>query len=369
MTAQHLASHAPKGTRWALAGRNRGKLEGVRERLGVQATRLEILEADVTDADSLRRVAESAGVVVTTVGPYLEHGEPLVAACAAAGTDYVDLTGEAEFVDRMYVAYHEAAERSGARIVHSCGFDSIPHDLGAQFTVEQLPEGEPLRITGYVSAGGSMSGGTFASAVGALGRLRQASAAHRERRAVEPAASGGRKVRTTPGRPGYDRGIGKWVLPMPTIDPEIVLQSAAALERYGPDFTYSHMMALSNPLVAAGLAGGVGSLVAVAQIPPARTLLRKLRPSGSGPTAEQMEKAWFRVKFVGEGGGQRVVTEVRGGDPGYGETSKMLAESALSLAHDDLPETAGMVTTAVAMGPVLRKRLQAQGISFTVLDS
>src|SRR5204862_7112874 len=132
-----------ESTRWALAGRNRGKLEGLSQRLDVDVP---LLHADVTDPDSVRAVAESAKVVITTVGPYINYGEPLVAACAQAGTDYVDLTGEPEFVDRMYVSHHAQAVETGARIVHACGFDSIPHDLGVLFTVEQLPEGVPLRV-------------------------------------------------------------------------------------------------------------------------------------------------------------------------------------------------------------------------------
>src|SRR5436305_9967889 len=143
LTAEYLAEHAPAETRWALAGRNRGKLEDVRSKLaGVNPAcdTLELLEADVNNADSLRAIAEAAKVVISTVGPYIRYGEPLVAACAKAGTAYVDLTGEPEFVDRMWLGYHEQALASGARIVHSCGFDSIPYDLGVQFTVEQLPE-------------------------------------------------------------------------------------------------------------------------------------------------------------------------------------------------------------------------------------
>ena len=224
-------------------------------------------------------------MLITTVGPYLQHGEPFVAACAAAGTDYVDLTGEPEFVDRMYLAHHAAAERTGARIVHACGFDSIPHDLGAQFTVEQLPEDVPLQVRGYVTAGGRPSGGTFASSVGAMSRLRQASAAHRERRAAEPALTGGRRVRAVSGRPGYDKRVGRWVLPMPTIDPQIVVRSAAALERYGPEFSYSHFAAFKNPLMAAATVGGIGAFVAVAQLPPARPLLLKLHPVRAGAVA------------------------------------------------------------------------------------
>src|SRR5690349_12738746 len=140
--------------RWALVGRNRAKLEAVAARLGGDGPKPEIVVADATDREAMRGVAESTRVVITTVGPYALYGGPLVAACAAAGTDYVDLTGEPEFVDRMYVRHHAEAQRSGARIVHACGFDSIPHDLGVLFTVEQLPEGVPLNVRGFVRAGG-----------------------------------------------------------------------------------------------------------------------------------------------------------------------------------------------------------------------
>jgi short subunit dehydrogenase-like uncharacterized protein len=140
-------------------------------------------------------------------------------------------------------------------------------------------------------------------------------------------------------------------------------------DRYGPDFSYSHFVALGNPVAAAALTAGAVATFALAQVPPARKLLLRLRPSGAGPTARQREKGWFRVRFVGEAGDRRVVTEVAGGDPGYGETSKMLAESALCLASDPLPETAGQVTTAVAMGDALRRRLESAGISFRVLES
>ncbi len=368
LTAEYLAAHAPEGLRWALAGRSRAKLEGVLERVAGGVSEPSLLEADVTDAASVQRVAEAARVVITTVGPYLEHGEPLVQACAAAGTDYVDLTGEAEFVDRMYLAHHETAERTGARIVHACGFDSIPHDLGVQFTVGLLPTDVPIKVSGYLSTRGVFSGGTFASTVGAMSRLRQASAAHRDRRAVEPRPEG-RTVRAVGGRPRFDRNVDRWVVPMPTIDPQVVVRSAAALPRYGPDFSYSHLAAFKNPAVIGAAAAGMGLFVAAVQIPPVRPLLLKARPSGAGPSAEQIEKGWFRVRFVGEGGGKRVVTEVSGGDPGYGETSKMLAEAALCLAFDDLPKTSGMVTTAVAMGPALRERLEAAGITFAVVEN
>ncbi len=365
LTAEYLAAHGSGATRWAVAGRDRSKLEALRDRLGVD---VQLLQADVSDRASLRRLAEASRVVVTTVGPYLRYGEPVVAACAEAGTDYIDLTGEPEFVDRMYVRHHATAQRTGARLVHACGFDSVPHDLGALFTVQHLPQQGPIRLRGYVSASGRPSGGTVDSAVTSFSRFRQAAAAHAERRRAQP-SGGNRRVRAVMGRPGYDRDVGAWVLPLPSIDPQIVASSARALDRYGPDFSYSHFVAVGNPAAAAALGAVTAGTFALAQLPATRKLLLRLRPSGAGPTAQQQKEGWFRVRFIGQSGQRRVVTEVAGGDPGYGETSKMLAESALCLANDALPEAAGQLTTAVAMGDALRARLQRAGISFRVLQS
>lgn len=371
LTAEYLARHAPANLRWALAGRSRGKLEGVRQRLAAinpALAKLPLLEADVGDSKSLRTVAESARVIITTVGPYLLHGEPLVAACAAAGTDYVDLTGEPEFVDRMYLGYHEQARRSGARIIHCCGFDSIPHDLGALFTVQQLPENVPLKIEGFVRAGGTFSAGTFHSAITAMSRLREAARVLKERIAREGRPQG-RRIGAAGGRVHYEKAAGGWAVPMPTIDPQIVKRSAAQLDRYGPEFRYSHFMLLKNLSQVAMISGGVGTVLALSQLPLTKRWLMSLKTSGEGPSEEKRARSWFKVRFIGEGGGRRVVTEVSGGDPGYGETSKMLAESALCLACDDLPKLSGQLTTAVAMGEPLMKRLQAAGIEFKVIEA
>src|SRR5436190_4626511 len=314
LTAEYLAANAPASTRWALAGRNQGKLEQLRERLGVDVP---LLKADVTDEKSMADVAASTRVVITTVGPYIEHGEPLVRACAEHGTDYTDLTGEPEFVDRMYVKYHAAAERSGARIVHACGFDSIPHDLGARFTVEQLPESVPLTVRGFVQVSGTPSGGTVASALTAFSRARQNFEAARERKRIEQRPNG-RVVKSDRPRPHHAPDIG-WVLPFPSIDPQIVLRSARALERYGPEFTYGHYIATGGLPQTIALPIGVAGAFALAQIPPARNWLLSRVPAGTGPSEEKRANSWFRVRFHGEGGGQRVICQVSGGDPGYGE--------------------------------------------------
>jgi short subunit dehydrogenase-like uncharacterized protein len=370
LTAEYLARAAGPGTRGALAGRNMAKLEQVRQRLASinpACADLPLLQADVNDPASIRAVAESTKVVITTVGPYIHYGEPLVKACAEAGTDYVDLTGEPEFVDLMWLRYHERAVASGARIVHSCGFDSIPYDLGVLYTVGLLPEAAPLHVDGFVRMGGTFSGGTYHSAINAAARLRHAARNASQRRRLEQRPSG-RTVHGTTGRPHRDADAGGWAVPFPTIDPQTVLRSARALPRYGPDFSYSHYLVLPNAAMVAGLIGGAGLGITLAQLPPTRKLLLRVKDPGDGPTPEQRDKAWFRVRLVGEGGGRRVVTEVSGGDPGYGETSKMLGEAALSLAHDDLPSTAGQVTPAVAMGQALIDRLVAAGISFRTIE-
>jgi short subunit dehydrogenase-like uncharacterized protein len=357
LTAEYLAKHAPPELKWAVAGRNRQKLEAFGK---------DVVVADVTDPVSLRRLAESTRIVVTTVGPYIQYGEPLVAACAEAGTDYLDLTGEQEFLDRMYVRYHARAVETGARIIHACGFDSIPYDLGVQFTVEQLPEGVPIQIDGFIRAGGRPSGGTFHTAITAFSRPKQNLDAHRARRRTEPRPEG-RSARVVAGKLHREKSF--WAVPLPTIDPQIVGYSARLLDRYGPDFRYSHYAAVKRlPMVAGGI-GGVALLIAAAQIPPARNaLLKRLQP-GDGPSPERRAKSWFKVRFVGRGGGKQVVTEVAGGDPGYDETAKMLAESALCLALDDLPETSGQTTTAAALGPALRERLIRAGMTFRTLST
>ncbi len=370
LTADYLAANAPDGLRWALVGRNRGKLEAVRARLTAaspEAPEPELLEADAADRGALDEVARAARVVATTVGPYALYGEPLVAACAAAGTDYADLTGEPEFVDRMWSLYHAEAEGTGARLVHCCGFDSIPHDLGAYFTVGQLPEGVPLTVNGYVRSNASFSGGTYHSAINAFARGRQTMSAARERRRAEPRPAG-RQVHSASSRLRRNPELGGWTAPLPTIDGPVVRRTAAALDRYGPDVTYGHNVVAKRLAALGALGVGVGAVALLAPLPPTRRLLLKAKDPGEGPDAATRERSWFKVRFFGEGGGRRVVTEVAGGDPGYTETAKMLAESALCLAFDELPRTAGQVTTATAMGDALTARLRRAGIAFETVE-
>jgi short subunit dehydrogenase-like uncharacterized protein len=369
LTADYLARNAPGGLRWALAGRNAEKLADVREHLaGIDPAlaALPLCTADVGDPDSLAAIAGRSRVVITTVGPYLTYGEPLVAACAAAGTDYVDLTGEPEFVDRMYLAHHATAVASGARIVHACGFDSVPHDIGAYHAVQQLPDDVPITLRGVVRSRGMVSGGTFHSAMTQMSRARKKKEASSARRRAE-GRPGGRSSRAVAGRPHRDSDLGRWLVPLPTIDPIVVARSGAALPSYGPDFRYSHYAGTKTLRYAVGGAVGVGAIGLAAHVRPVRESMLRHIKQGDGPDAARRAKSWFSVDFVGGGGGRIVHTRVSGGDPGYDESAKMLAESALSLAFDDNPPTAGQVTTAQAMGDHLIRRLQAAGITFEVL--
>ncbi|GAA3378346.1 saccharopine dehydrogenase NADP-binding domain-containing protein [Streptomyces sannanensis] len=371
LTAEYLAAHVPEGCQWALAGRNPQKLERLRERLaGINpdCAALPLVLADAEDPDALRALAESTRVVATTVGPYIWYGKALVAACAEAGTDYADLTGEPEFVDLMFVRHDARARETGARIVHACGFDSVPHDLGVYFTVQQLPEDVPLRVDGFVRSNAAFSGGTLASALTVMSRGLPALRAAQERRLYEPRPAG-RRARAPLGAPRFSRETGVWALPLPTLDPQIVTRSAGALRRYGPDFRYRHYAAVKWLPMAIGGAAAAGGALAVAQLPAARRWLMNRYEPGRGPSAERRARSWFSLRFVGEGGGRRVFTEVSGGDPGYDETAKILAESVLCLAFDELRPTAGQVTPAVAMGDALLDRLRAAGLRFRVADA
>lgn len=365
LVVRHLARAAPAGVRWAIAGRSLDKLKQVAEDAGVDVP---MLRVDVSDPASLRSMAESTRVVLTTVGPYAEYGEPLVRACVDVGTDYVDITGEPDFVEDIQEKHHAAAAAKGLRIVSCCGFDSIPHDLGAFFTVQRFTEAVPILCRGFVRAAGQASGGTWHSAIEAFSNARR-DAARRSQRA-KPSRPTGRRVRADKMRIFHEASIGAWAVPLPTIDPVIVRRSAAAMTAFGPDFTYGHYVRVNElPLALAGVAG-VGALAVLAQLPPAKALLLKARSRGDGPSEQERAQSWFNVRFIAEGGGKRVVTEVAGGDPGYDETSKMVAESALCLVLDRerLPPHVGVVTPAMAMGNALIERLRAQGITFDVVE-
>jgi len=372
LVAQYLAEVSRKvDLRWALAGRSRAKLEWVlgeiKPYVGDHEPPL-LLEADSDDAASLAAMAKQTRVVLTTVGPYVQYGEPLVEACIREGADYVDITGEPRFVNKTIEVHGEAARAAGVRIVSCCGFDSIPHDLGTLFTVERLPRNEPITVEAFVRTGGAMfSGGTWQSALGEFGAGLSASKARPWARDPLP---GGRIVEELSPRLRKDRELGGWVCPMPSIDPQVVMRSARALDVYGPEFRYSHNAVMGSALKLVGGALAVGALLGLAQLGPTRRWLSRLRPSGEGPGPDVRARSFFQVTFRGTAKSRSVMTRVSGGDPGYGETAKMISESALCLAfdRDRLPANVGVVTPAAAMGDLLINRLQTAGMRFELLE-
>ena len=368
LAADYLAQHAG-ASRWAIAGRSLSKLTEVRERVKrAGGAAPEMLEADVGDPQSLAKMTAQARVVMTTVGPYVRYGEPLVAACVATGTDYVDITGEPAFVADIITKHDEAAKAAKVRIVPCCGFDSIPHDLGAQFTVEQLPSTEAISIRAFVRAGGSVSGGTWHSAIGAFSDVKATNGAVRTIVESIPLRDK-RSVDLLPMSLHRESLVNAWGVPMPTIDPAMVLRSARQIDAYGPSFRYGHFAKVKTLGTALAGIAAIGTIAGLSRNEAARAKLLELRAPGEGPTEEQRRRGFFEVDFLGESSsGKRVRTLVAGGEPGYQETSKMISESALCLAQDReaLPPRYGILTTAAAMGPVLRARLVRAGMRFEV---
>jgi len=366
LIAKTLAEVAPPGLRWAIAGRSPAKLRELQAALELRSGEpaIGVIEADVDRPASLVAMAAQTKVLLTTVGPYVRWGEPVARACVEAGTHYLDLTGEPVYVAGLVTRLHDEARRRGVALVPCCGFDSIPTDLGVFYTVGLLPEGVPIEVRGYMQGNGSASGGTLASALGIVGDRTPDVG-----RTIAPRRSGdGRSIgRVRQGLFHRNQALGCWGLPLPTIDPSIALRSAGMLERYGPDFRYGHYIAQRWLPMAVATAVGGGLLVGAAQLRPVARLLTRLRPPGTGPSEERRAESWFCLRFVGEGGGRRVITEIRGGDPGYDETSKMVAESAILLAQGGERE-GGVLTPAAALGQALIDRLGEVGLGLRQLD-
>lgn len=364
LTARYLAEKSGESFRWAIAGRDAQRLEALAAELGGAPG---VIRADVTDYDTLLQMARRARVLVTTVGPYIRYGEAVVMACVEAGTHYADLTGEPAFVDHVIDHCGSSAREQRVRVVNCCGFDSIPHDLGAWMMVSALPDDASVQLEGFVSAKGGISGGTWNSALDALGNLRET---RRVAARMEQGVSGERRVRVDRRGAHYEERVDGWVMPFPTIDRQIIIRSASSLPEYGREFSYAHYLRVGSLPKLVALSSGIAAITGLAQIAPVRRWLGGLKPPGSGPDEETRRTGRFRVTFVARSDGRVLTGEVSGGEPGYAETSRMLAEAGLCLALDgeSLPERYGVLTPAEAMGDALLARLRAIGIRFEILS-
>ena len=367
LVARELAARV-SGTRlrWGIAGRDRAVLE--RLAAGLPGGPV-VVDVDVTDPDSLTHMASSTRVLATTVGPYARLGVDVARACAEHGTHYADITGEEAFVRTLERDVDPIARATGATMVVCCGFDSVPHDLGVRFAVSHLPDDADVVMRGYVRARGRMSGGTAMTALDTLsGGAPTPSRARTSPDDVRPVE------RLVLGTHRPER-LGGWAVPMPTVDPLIVLRSARRLPGYGRMFVYGHFAHLrrTSTLIGGGLALGTAALAARTR--PGRAALERLLPApGEGPDEATRAAGRFTVLLLGTAHGDReeddvrIVARVRGGDPGYGETSRMLAEAALTLASDERPDVSGVVTPAVGLGLPYQRRLEAAGMRFELVE-
>jgi len=381
----YLAAHAPAGLRIGLAGRSRDRLEAVRSRLPVAAREWSLIEADSEDAGSLAALAAGTRVLFTTVGPYAKYGLPVVEACARAGTHYGDLTGEVSFVREAIDRYDTLARTSGARIVHSCGYDSVPSDL-AVLLLHQAAEadgaGALAEVQLVATAKGGISGGTLESMRGQLDGMRSSTAlrslaadpyALSPDRAQEPATPQPADV-----GPVSRSEDGLWTAPfiMAAANTRIVRRSNALQNwAYGRSLQYGEVMGVARGPAGAAVAGamalGLRAFAGAMTVPPTRKILDLVLPSpGAGPSVSTQRTGWFRSQVTARTeDGRRYRAVVAGpGDPGYAATAVMAGETALALAldRDRLPPGSGSLTPATGLGDVLVQRLRAAGHTYDV---
>jgi short subunit dehydrogenase-like uncharacterized protein len=391
LVAEYLAQHAPAEVRIALAARNHQKLEDVKRSLGERGARFGILLADSGDAASLRALAEQARVLCTTVGPYAKYGLPVVEACARAGTHYCDLTGEPQFMRRAIDLADPIARAEGARIVHTCGFDSIPSDLGLltlhEFMKARGMSGQFKRVTLAVTTmKGAFSGGTVASLFNGIEEAAHDRTVRRlmgdpyslsPDRSKEPDLGRQRDLASV----RYDDFLASWTAPfvMAGVNTRVVRRTNALLEYpYGRELDYREVTMLRKGVkglvFGAVMSAGLGALIASQLFRPTKKLVQRLLPSpGEGPDKAARDAGSFSFRIEAETvEGERVHAKVVGtSDPGYGETAKMLSHAALCLAQDEtkLPRRFGVLTPATAMGMTLVERLRGAGMTFDAFAS
>ena len=374
---------AAGGLRWAIAGRNPDKLARVAAETGAD---FEQIVADAASPEDMQRLAESARVVVSTVGPYALYGSELVAAVAAVGTDYCDLTGEPHWMQKMIDTHSATAASTGARIVHACGVDSIPSDLGVLFTqqhaIADLGD-HCTRIRMRVKAfKGGFSGGTVATMMATMEALVSDPGLRKvigNPYSLAPAGerTGVRQPNVT--IPQRDDASGSWIAPfvMGVVNTKVVHRTHALIGHpWGEGFRYDEASMMGSGLAGAGRAGvasaGLGAFIGAAAVGPVRSLLDRMLPEpGSGPSEEARENGRFDIRFFGSTeDGRTIATKVTGDrDPGYGSTAKMLGEAAFALTGLERDEVGGgFWTPATAFGESLIEPLEAHaGLSFEVL--
>ncbi len=389
LVAEYLLERygATDSVRWGIGGRNQSKLEAVRSGLGAAAAQLPILVGDSNDDSFLADLAGRAKVVCSTVGPYARYGSKLVAACVEAGTHYCDLTGELQWIRRMIDRHASAAEKSGARIVHSCGFDCIPSDIGVFFLQQEMQHAHGVQCSRIKYRVKSFQGGFSGGTVASMFEMMAEAEGDKEVRALlaDPYGLNPAEERKGPDgadrvKPVYDADFSSWTGPfvMAALNTRVVRRTNALTGySYGRDFQYDEAVLTGGGpggfAKAAGVTAGLAGAMMMGAFASVRGFAARFMPKpGEGPTRQQRESGFFDIELFGEHPHDRdksIRARVYGDrDPGYGSTAKMLGESAVCLAIDELPVAGGFWTTAAAMGaPLLRRLNDHAGVSFSVL--
>lgn len=384
-TVQYFANHvSSEQVRWAIAGRNRQKLEAVRDQIGVT---VDVLVADSQDQQAIDAIVAQTQVILTTAGPFALYGNALVDACVRFKTHYVDITGETPWVRTLIDLYHTQAALDGTRIIPCCGFDSVPSDLGTYLMVRHIQQEFNVpcqRVNAYFQAAGGFNGGTVASAINLydlqeLGQMNQPFLLNPIRNQTQIQVDCNRD----PQLPSFDSDLNTWIAPffMAPVNTRIVRRSSALFEEwqepYGADFAYQEYLKLDEPLAglkAMGLTAGFALFVGILQQPVLRSLLQPILPQpGSGPSEQTMNEGWFSCELVRTASdGRKVRGIIRDqGDPGNRATVKLVCESALSLVLqiDELPgglSRGGILTPATGLGDVLAERLRRGGMTVVI---
>jgi short subunit dehydrogenase-like uncharacterized protein len=385
-TVKYFAEHpSAKEVRWAIAGRDRQRLEAVKAQVGNAAKDIDVWVVDSQQQTVVDDIVGRTKVVLNTAGPFARYGTPIVDACVRLKTHYVDITGETPWVKTLIDRYHEQATLDGTRIIPFCGFDSIPSDLGTYLVVRYLQQtfSVPCKsVKAYFQAMGGLNGGTLASALN-LYDSEQFDQVGDPFLLNPPGTRLKNEQNQDPIAPQYDPEIGAWVGPffMGAINTRVVRRSSALYEQwqspYGSEFSHQEYMKFDSPLgwlKAAGVTAGLGLFAGAMHSEFSRSLLRARLPQpGSGPSEQTMDNGWFRCELIGQSEDGRIVRGLISdqGDPGNRATVKFLCESALSLVlnANELPggpQRGGILTPATALGEVLAQRLRAAGMTLDV---
>ena len=333
--------------KWSISGRNEEKLSAIAKRYNI-----DYFVADAYDKQSLDVITSKTKLIISVVGPYAIYGKDLIQSCIDNSCHYLDLTGEPEFVSYVEKKYSELASKKNIIIINCCGFESIPPDIGVFYTLKHMKE-ENAVINSYLSTKGQISGGTWASFLNSFS----------SNKSVIKKTSG---IKSKTKKIFFNKYLKKWALIFPVIDKYIVIKSSKNLNGYGKKFSFNEYILFNNRIQIFTLIISLFFIGLLSKIKFFRKILMKIIPSGSGPNKLKRETHWFNIKLFAKSENKSIITTIKGGDPGYGETAKFISEMGLCIIndYDNLNLKKGVITPAMCGGDLMIKRLQKSGIIF-----